>query len=449
MTHIQFDYSNALKFFEQHEIDYLQPAVTAAHEALHNGTGAGNEYLGWINLPRDYDKEEFTRIQKAAAKIKADSEVLIVIGIGGSYLGARAAIETLNHAFYNVLDKEKRQAPQVFFAGNSISSSYLHDLIDVIDGKDFSVNVISKSGTTTEPAIAFRVFKELLEKKYGKEEAKSRIYATTDKAKGALKELSNSEGYETFVVPDDVGGRFSVLTAVGLLPIAASDVDIEAMMKGADAARADFSSPELSKNIAYQYAAARNVLYRKGKVTELLINYEPGLQYFNEWWKQLFGESEGKDQKGIYPSSANFSTDLHSLGQYIQEGRRNIFETVVKVSKARHEITINKEDNDLDGLNYLAGETVDYVNDKAFQGTLLAHTDGDVPNFVVEVPTLDAYSFGYLVYFFEIAVGVSGYLNGVNPFDQPGVEAYKANMFALLGKPGYEEMKAELEKRLK
>lgn len=449
MTHIQFDYSNALKFFEQHEIDYLQPAVTAAHDALHNGTGAGNEYLGWINLPRDYDKEEFARIQKAATKIKEDSEVLIVIGIGGSYLGARAAIETLNHAFYNVLDKDKRQAPQVFFAGNSISSSYLHDLIEVIDGRDFSVNVISKSGTTTEPAIAFRIFKELLEKKYGKEEAKSRIYATTDKAKGALKELSNSEGYETFVVPDDVGGRFSVLTAVGLLPIAASGVDIEAMMQGADAARADFSSPELEKNIAYQYAAARNVLYRKGKVTELLINYEPGLQYFNEWWKQLFGESEGKDQKGIYPSSANFSTDLHSLGQYIQEGRRNIFETVVKVSKARHEITINKEDNDLDGLNYLAGETVDYVNDKAFQGTLLAHTDGDVPNFVVEVPALDAYSFGYLVYFFEIAVGVSGYLNGVNPFDQPGVEAYKANMFALLGKPGYEEMKAELEKRLR
>ncbi|MBC2318388.1 glucose-6-phosphate isomerase [Listeria booriae] len=449
MTHIQFDYSNALKFFEQHEIDYLQPAVTAAHEALHNGTGAGSDYLGWINLPRDYDKEEFARIQKAAAKIKADSEVLIVIGIGGSYLGARAAIETLNHAFYNVLDKEKRQAPQVFFAGNSISSSYLHDLIDVIDGKDFSVNVISKSGTTTEPAIAFRVFKDLLEKKYGKEEAKSRIYATTDKSKGALKELSEAEGYETFVVPDDVGGRFSVLTAVGLLPIAASGVDIDAMMKGADAARADFSSPELSKNIAYQYAAARNVLYRKGKVTELLINYEPGLQYFNEWWKQLFGESEGKDQKGIYPSSANFSTDLHSLGQYIQEGRRNIFETVVKVAKARHEITINKEDNDLDGLNYLAGETVDYVNDKAFQGTLLAHTDGDVPNFVVEVPTLDAYTFGYLVYFFEIAVGVSGYLNGVNPFDQPGVEAYKANMFALLGKPGYEDKKAELEKRLK
>ncbi|MBC1228712.1 glucose-6-phosphate isomerase [Listeria booriae] len=449
MTHIQFDYSNALKFFEQHEIDYLQPAVTAAHEALHNGTGAGSDYLGWINLPRDYDKEEFARIQKAAAKIKADSEVLIVIGIGGSYLGARAAIETLNHAFYNVLDKEKRQAPQVFFAGNSISSSYLHDLIDVIDGKDFSVNVISKSGTTTEPAIAFRVFKDLLEKKYGKEEAKSRIYATTDKSKGALKELSDAEGYETFVVPDDVGGRFSVLTAVGLLPIAASGVDIDAMMKGADAARADFSSPELSKNIAYQYAAARNVLYRKGKVTELLINYEPGLQYFNEWWKQLFGESEGKDQKGIYPSSANFSTDLHSLGQYIQEGRRNIFETVVKVAKARHEITINKEDNDLDGLNYLAGETVDYVNDKAFQGTLLAHTDGDVPNLVVEVPTLDAYTFGYLVYFFEIAVGVSGYLNGVNPFDQPGVEAYKANMFALLGKPGYEDKKAELEKRLK
>lgn len=448
MTHIKFDYSKALRFFEERELDYLEPAVKAAHDALHNGTGAGSDYLGWVNLPSDYDKEEFARIQKSAEKIQNDSEVLIVIGIGGSYLGARAAIEALNHSFYNVLEKGERKTPQVFFAGNSISSSYLHDLVEVVGERDFSVNVISKSGTTTEPAIAFRVFKELLEKKYGKDGAKGRIYATTDKAKGALKTLADNEGYETFVVPDDVGGRFSVLTAVGLLPIAATGVDIKKMLEGAEAASKDFSAPELKNNIAYQYAAARNVLYRKGKVTELLISYEPSLQYFNEWWKQLFGESEGKDKKGIYPSSASFSTDLHSLGQYIQDGRRNLFETVVKVDKPRHNLTINKEDVDLDGLNYLAGETVDYVNTKAFEGTLLAHTDGEVPNFVVEIPSLDEYTFGYLVYFFEKAVGISGYLNGVNPFDQPGVEEYKANMFALLGKPGFEEKKAELEKRL-
>lgn len=448
MTHIKFDYSKALRFFEERELDYLEPAVKAAHDALHNGTGAGSDYLGWVNLPSDYDKEEFARIQKSAEKIQNDSEVLIVIGIGGSYLGARAAIEALNHSFYNVLEKGERKTPQVFFAGNSISSSYLHDLVEVVGDRDFSVNVISKSGTTTEPAIAFRVFKELLEKKYGKDGAKGRIYATTDKAKGALKTLADNEGYETFVVPDDVGGRFSVLTAVGLLPIAATGVDIKKMLEGAEAASKDFSAPELKNNIAYQYATARNVLYRKGKVTELLISYEPSLQYFNEWWKQLFGESEGKDKKGIYPSSASFSTDLHSLGQYIQDGRRNLFETVVKVDKPRHNLTINKEDVDLDGLNYLAGETVDYVNTKAFEGTLLAHTDGEVPNFVVEIPSLDEYTFGYLVYFFEKAVGISGYLNGVNPFDQPGVEEYKANMFALLGKPGFEEKKAELEKRL-
>lgn len=448
MTHIKFDYSKALRFFEERELDYLEPAVKAAHDALHNGTGAGSDYLGWVNLPSDYDKEEFARIQKSAEKIQNDSEVLIVIGIGGSYLGARAAIEALNHSFYNVLEKGERKTPQVFFAGNSISSSYLHDLVEVVGDRDFSVNVISKSGTTTEPAIAFRVFKELLEKKYGKDGAKGRIYATTDKAKGALKTLADNEGYETFVVPDDVGGRFSVLTAVGLLPIAATGVDIKKMLEGAEAASKDFSAPELKNNIAYQYAAARNVLYRKGKVTELLISYEPSLQYFNEWWKQLFGESEGKDKKGIYPSSASFSTDLHSLGQYIQDGRRNLFETVVKVDKPRHNLTINKEDVDLDGLNYLAGETVDYVNTKAFEGTLLAHTDGEVPNFVVEIPSLDEYTFGYLVYFFEKAVGISGYLNGVNPFDQPGVEEYKGNMFALLGKPGFEEKKAELEKRL-
>ncbi|MGE8080727.1 glucose-6-phosphate isomerase [Peribacillus loiseleuriae] len=448
MTHVRFDYSKALSFFGEHEITYLQDAVKAAHNSLHEKTGAGNDFLGWIDLPVDYDKEEFARIQKAANKIKADSDVLLVIGIGGSYLGARAAIEMLQHSFYNALSKEQRKTPQIIFVGNNISSTYMKDLMDLLENKDFSINVISKSGTTTEPALAFRIFRKLLIEKYGKEEATSRIFATTDKEKGALKTVANEEGYETFVIPDDVGGRYSVLTAVGLLPIAASGADIEEMMKGAAAARTDFSSSELTDNAAYQYAAVRNVLYNKGKTIEMLINYEPGLQYFSEWWKQLFGESEGKDQKGIYPSSANFSTDLHSLGQYVQEGRRDLFETVIKVGEARHELTIEAEDNDLDGLNYLAGKTVDFVNNKAFEGTLLAHTDGNVPNLVVNIPKMDAYTFGYLVYFFEKACAVSGYLLGVNPFDQPGVEAYKVNMFALLGKPGFEEKKAELEKRL-
>ncbi|MCJ7843432.1 glucose-6-phosphate isomerase [Lederbergia sp. NSJ-179] len=448
MGHIQFDYSKALAFFGQHEVDYLQAAVETAHTQLHDKTGAGSDFLGWIDLPVDYDREEFSRIQKAVAKIKQDSDVLLVIGIGGSYLGARAAIEMLNHSFYNELPKEKRQTPQVLFVGNNISSTYMRDVMDLLDGKDFSVNVISKSGTTTEPAIAFRIFRKLLEEKYGAEEAKKRIYATTDREKGALKTLANEEGYETFVIPDDVGGRYSVLTAVGLLPIAVSGVDIEEMMKGARDAREEFSSSDLTKNAAYQYAAIRNVLYNKGKTIEMLINYEPGLQYFAEWWKQLFGESEGKDQKGIYPSSANFSTDLHSLGQYVQEGRRDLFETVIKVKNARHELVIEGEENDLDGLNYLEGKTIDFVNDKAFEGTLLAHTDGGVPNLVVEIPEMDAYTFGYLAYFFEKACAISGYLLGVNPFDQPGVEAYKVNMFALLGKPGFEEKKEELEKRL-
>jgi len=449
MTHVRFDYSKALTFFGEHELTYLSDAVKVAHHSLHEKTGAGSDFLGWIELPTNYDKEEFSRIQKSAEKIKADSDVLLVIGIGGSYLGAKAAIEMLSHSFYNSLPKNQRSTPQIIFVGNNISSSYMHDVIDLLDGKDFSVNVISKSGTTTEPAIAFRIFRKLLEEKYGVEEARKRIYATTDKARGALKTLATEEEYETFVIPDDVGGRYSVLTAVGLLPIAVCGADIEKMMEGARQAKEDYSSSELEENPAYQYAAVRNALYNKGKTIEMLINYEPGLQYFSEWWKQLFGESEGKDQKGIYPSSANFSTDLHSLGQYVQEGRRDLFETIIKVEKPRHELKIEAFENDLDGLNYLAGQTIDFVNNKAFEGTMLAHTDGGVPNLIVTIPAMDEYTFGYLVYFFEKACAMSGYLLGVNPFDQPGVEAYKVNMFALLGKPGYEEKKAELEKRLK
>jgi glucose-6-phosphate isomerase len=449
MTHVRFDYSKALSFFGEHEVTYLRDFVKVAHHSLHEKTGAGSDFLGWIDLPVNYDKEEFSRIQKSAEKIKSDSDVLLVVGIGGSYLGARAALEFLQHSFYNALPKEKRKTPQIIFIGNNISSSYMTDVMDLLEGKDFSINVISKSGTTTEPAIAFRIFRKLLEEKYGVEEARKRIYATTDKARGALKTLADEEGYESFVIADDVGGRYSVLTAVGLLPIAVSGSDIEAMMKGAAQAMEDFGKSELEENAAYQYAAVRNALYNKGKTIEMLINYEPSLQYFSEWWKQLFGESEGKDQKGIYPSSANFSTDLHSLGQYVQEGRRDLFETIIKVEKPRHEMVIEEADSDLDGLNYLAGKTVDFVNNKAFEGTMLAHTDGGVPNLVLTIPQLDEYTFGYLVYFFEKACAMSGYLLGVNPFDQPGVEAYKVNMFALLGKPGFEEKKAELEKRLK
>ncbi|ERN52173.1 glucose-6-phosphate isomerase [Alkalihalophilus marmarensis] len=449
MEKIQFDYSKALSFFGQHEIDNMQDAVTAAHEALHNGTGAGNDFLGWIDLPTAYDREEFSRIQAAAGKIKNDSDVLLVVGIGGSYLGARATIEALNHSFYNVLSKEERKAPQVFFVGNNISSTYVKDLFALLEGKDVSVNVISKSGTTTEPAIAFRIFREFLEKKYGQEEARRRIYATTDREKGALKTLANEEGYESFIIPDDVGGRFSVLTAVGLLPIAVSGLDIEALMKGAADASADLSNPDLKENQAYQYAAVRNAFYNKGKTIELMVNYEPSLHYVSEWWKQLYGESEGKDGKGIFPASVDFSTDLHSMGQYVQDGRRDLFETVLNVGKVREEIKIEEADNDLDGLNYLAGETMDFVNKKAFEGTMLAHTDGGVPNLIINIPELNEYHFGYLIYFFEKACGISGYLLGVNPFDQPGVEAYKKNMFALLGKPGFEKEKAELEKRLK
>lgn len=448
MTHVSFDYSKALPFFNEHELHYLSDFVKCAHHSIHEKTGPGNDFLGWVDLPIDYDREEFSRIQKAAEKIKTDTDVLLVIGIGGSYLGARAAVEMLNHSFYNELSKEKRETPQILFVGHHISSTYVHELFDLLAEKDVSVNIISKSGTTTEPAIAFRIFKKFLEEKYGIEDARKRIYATTDREKGALKTLANEEGYETFVVPDDIGGRYSVLTAVGLLPIAVSGVNIEEIIKGAVAAREDLSESELANNPAYQYATIRNILYNKGKTIEMLVNYEPGLQYFSEWWKQLFGESDGKDQKGIFPASANFSTDLHSLGQYIQEGRRDLFETVLNVEKARHEITVEEETVDLDGLNYLAGKTMDFVNKKAFQGTMLAHTDGNVPNLIINIPELNAYSFGYLVYFFEKACAMSGYLLGVNPFDQPGVEAYKKNMFALLGKPGFEKEKQELEKRL-
>ena len=448
MKTLGFDYQKALGFFSEEEFVAMKDYVKVAHNMLHNKTGAGNDFLGWMDLPVDYDKDEFARIKKAAEKIRSDSDVLIVIGIGGSYLGARAAIEMLTNSFYNSIDKEKRKSPQIFYAGNSISSTYLVDLLEAVDGKDISVNVISKSGTTTEPAIAFRIFKDLLEKKYGKEEAKKRIYATTDKARGALKTLADEEGYETFVIPDDVGGRYSVLTPVGLLPIAAAGIDIDAMMDGAKDAREEYSNPELENNPCYQYAVARNLLLRKGKNVEMMVNFEPSLHYFAEWWKQLYGESEGKDNKGIFPAAADFSTDLHSMGQYIQDGMRMLFETAVLVDEPKKDIVIDATPDNIDKLNFLAGKTLDYVNAKAAEGVCLAHTDGGVPNLVVKIPKLDAYNFGKMVFFFEKACGLSGYLLGVNPFDQPGVEAYKKNMFALLGKPGYESEKAELEKRL-
>ncbi|WP_125565445.1 glucose-6-phosphate isomerase [Companilactobacillus insicii] len=446
MTHIKFDDSKLSKFVHENELGEMQNLVNAADSELRSGTGAGADFRGFIDLPVDYDKDEFARIKKAAKKIQSDSEVFVGIGIGGSYLGARAAIDFLSSSFYNV--KNNKDVPEVYFAGNSISPNYLADLIEVIGDRDFSINVISKSGTTTEPSIAFRILKAKLVEKYGVEGAKERIYATTDRAKGALKTESDAEGYEEFVVPDDIGGRFSVLTAVGLLPIAVAGIDIDKLMEGAAKAREDFSDADLSKNDAYKYAALRNILYRKGYTTELLENYEPNLQYFGEWWKQLMGESEGKDQKGIYPSSANFSTDLHSLGQYIQEGRRNLMETVVVIDKPRFEMEIPSEKEDLDGLGYLEGKSMDYVNKRAYEGVVLAHTDGGVPVMSVHIPEQNAYTLGYLIYFFEIAVGVSGYLNGINPFNQPGVEAYKKNMFALLGKPGFEELGKELNERL-
>lgn len=449
MEPIAFDASNVFdKFLEKRELDELQAQVDAADKQLREGTGAGNDFLGWIDLPKNYDRDEFARIKKAAEKIKSDSDVLIVIGIGGSYLGAKAAIDFLTHTFYNELSDEERQTPKVYFAGNQISASYLKELIEVVKNKDISLNVISKSGTTTEPAIAFRVLREVMIDKYGEEEANNRIYATTDQAKGALKSTADQLGYETFVIPDDVGGRFSVLTAVGLLPIAVAGGDIDALMEGAAFAMDRYTSSDLSENEAYQYAALRNILHRKGYLSEIIVNYEPKLRFFAEWWKQLYAESEGKDGKGIYPTQANFSTDLHSIGQYIQEGRRFLFQTVLHVAQSDESFKIPTEAEDVDGLKYIEGTEIEEVNHKAFQGTLLAHTDGGVPNFVIDLPAMDEYTLGQIFYFFEIAVGISGYLSGINPFNQPGVEAYKQNMFALLGKPGFEELAEELADRL-
>ena len=445
---VTFDYAKASGFVSDQEVELMKKLTLDAKQVLVSKSGAGNDFLGWIDLPVDYDKEEFSRIKRAAAKIQEDSEVLLVIGIGGSYLGARAAIEFLRHSFYNMVDKSVRGTPEIYFVGNSISSTYIRDLIDVIGDRDFSINIISKSGTTTEPAIAFRVFKELAEKKYGKEEAAKRIYATTDKARGSLKGLADAEGYETFVVPDDVGGRFSVLTAVGLLPIAVSGADIDKLMEGAADGRKRALENDFEDNDALKYAALRNIMLRKGKGIEVLAGYEPSVHYVSEWWKQLYGESEGKDQKGIFPASVDLTTDLHSMGQFIQDGARTLFETVIDIEKSRKEIVLGKEAVDLDGLNYLAGKTVDFVNKSAMNGTILAHTDGQVPNFMIHVPEANEFCLGQLFYFFEFACGVSGYLLGVNPFNQPGVESYKKNMFALLGKPGFEAQREELLKRL-
>lgn len=448
MKKLSFDFENNEQFFGIHELELMEKQVELAEKQLTEGTGAGNEFLGWVNLPTDYDKLEFARIKESALKIKKQSEVLIVVGIGGSYLGAKSAIEFLTHTFYNELPKEKRDTPEIYFAGTNISGTYLKHLIELIGDRDFSVNVISKSGTTTEPAIAFRVLKKLLIEKYGKEEAKDRIYATTDAEKGALKKSADGEGYETFVVPNNVGGRFSVLTAVGLLPIAAAGIDITALMEGAATAMEDYKKP-FSENDCYKYAALRNVLHRKGKDIELLINYEPRLHFIAEWWKQLYGESEGKDNKGLYPASADFTADLHSLGQYIQDGKRHLFETLINIEKPELDMIIEEDELNLDGLNYISGKTMDYVNKMAAEGTRLAHKDGGVPNLTINLPEATPYHLGYMYYFFEKACAISGYILGVNPFNQPGVEAYKSNMFALLEKPGFEKETAEIKKRLK
>jgi len=449
MTQLRLNYQYATDFVAEAELEYLAPSINLAHEQLHGRSGPGSEFLGWLDLPVKYNEDEMDKVKEAARRIQETSDVLIVIGIGGSYLGAKAAIEALTHSFYNMLDAKTRKTPRVLFVGHAISDVYLQDLIELVQDQDFSVNVISKSGTTTEPAIAFRVFKELLEKKYGVEGAKSRIYATTDASRGALKSMATEQGYTSFVIPCDVGGRFSVLTPVGLLPMAVAGIDIDEIMRGAKAAHGWYQSPDLADNAAYQYAALRNILYRKGKNIEVLANYEPSLQYLSEWWKQLYGESEGKDQKGIFPASVNFTTDLHSMGQFMQDGSRNIFATTMWINESRKECVISSSTDDGDGLNYLAGKTLGHVNRQAFLGTILAHTDGGVPNLVLEIPNMNAFYFGSLIYFFEKACAISGYLLGVNPFDQPGVEAYKKNMFALLGKPGFEALREQLQKRLK
>ncbi len=442
---LRFSSGFAKDFIRENDVLGLASQLEAAHKTVNDKSGLGNDFLGWVSLPFDYDKEEFARIKAAAKKIQEDTDILIVIGIGGSYLGARAAIEFLRGQYYNNI---RENVPEIYFAGNSISGSNLADLLKMCEGKRVSVNIISKSGTTTEPAVAFRVFRKLLEERYGKAEAASRIYCTTDKARGTLKQLADQEGYECFVVPDDVGGRFSVLTAVGLLPIAAAGSDIDAIMKGAAAAAKDYNNPNISENPCYQYATLRNAFYRKGKAVELLVSYEPRFTMMAEWFKQLFGESEGKDNKGLFPASVTFSTDLHSMGQFVQDGTRIMFETVVTIDDCGSDVIIEREENDGDGLNFLAGKPMSFVNEKAFEGTVLAHTDGGVPNLHIALDKADEENLGRLIYFFEKACAVSGYMLGVNPFDQPGVESYKKNMFALLGKPGYEAEKEKLEKRL-
>lgn len=446
MTNIFLDYSNSM--VSESQINNIKEQVFEAHNILNNKSGLGKEFLGWLDYPVEFNKEEFERIKKISAKIKNDSQALIVIGIGGSYLGARATIEALSHSFYNSLPYSKRKTPEIYFVGNSISSKYIKNLLEILDGKDISINVISKSGTTTEPAIAFRILKGYMEMKYGKEDAAKRIYVTTDKEKGALKKLAEDEGYETFIIPDDIGGRFSVFTPVGLLPIAVSGINIDLLMEGAGVAREEYNLESLEKNHCYLYAAIRNILYRNGKSVEILASYEPSMHYTTEWWKQLYGESEGKDEKGIFPATAEFSTDLHSLGQYIQDGRRILFETIINIENIEEEVKITRDNLDLDGLNFLAGKTMHYINKKAYEGTVLAHVDGGVPNIIINVPKMNEYYYGKLIYFFQKACAISGYLLGVNPFNQPGVEAYKKNMFALLGKPGYEELRERLKKRI-
>lgn len=447
MNNISIDYSRLKGFINEEELNDLKESLYDSHESLSNKNGLGNDFLGWVNLPLEYDRDEFKRIKEASKRIKAQSDALVIIGIGGSYLGARAVIDMLSHSFYNDVSSGNRKTPKIYFAGNNISPVYLRDIFDAIEDKDISVNVISKSGTTTEPAIAFRVFKEYMEKRYGKDEARKRIYATTDSKKGALKGLADSYGYESFVIPDDVGGRYSVLTAVGLLPIAAAGIDIDKIMEGARDGVDEYSKKDIFENTSYLYAAIRNALYKKGKTIEIMANFEPKMHYFSEWWKQLYGESEGKNGLGIFPAAVDFTTDLHSMGQYIQDGMRNIFETFINIKKPIYDYEIGMDKDNLDGLNFLDGKTMGFVNSKALLGTTIAHADGGVPNITIDIPSMDEYYCGKLIYMFERACGVSGYMLGVNPFNQPGVEEYKKNMFALIGKPGYEKRKAELEEK--
>jgi glucose-6-phosphate isomerase len=448
MNKLKLNLNNIQVFIDKDEIHSMQPFVDLAHSMLREGSGLGSEFLGWIDLPGNYDKNELQRVKTASEKIRKNCDAFIVIGIGGSYLGARSAIDMLSHNFYNFLDKNKRKSPMIFYVGNNMSSAYIAELLEVVEGMDICVNVISKSGTTTESAVAFRIFKELIEKKYGKEGARERIFCTTDKANGALKTMSDEQGYESFVIPENVGGRYSVLTSVGLLPIAVADIDIEEILAGAKDAMRDFENPDLLKNDAYTYAAIRNILYKKGKNIEIIANFEPSLHYFGEWCKQLFGESEGKNGMGIFPAAVDFTTDLHSIGQYIQDGRREIFETFINIERPRKDFTIKVNKDNLDGLNYLQDKSIDFVNKQAYKGTVLAHNDGSVPALTINIPELSPYHYGYTVYFFELSCALSGYLMGVNPFDQPGVEAYKNNMFALLGKPGYEELNSKLKDRI-